>query len=216
MSRILFSDGVIQFRTGVQIIPDGSVAADCVCCSGDFCSCDGVEFVDSLSVTVDFEDTITAFVTTAGAPTRRQYTRAVASGFAAFNGTYVFDNTNTQSDDGCNWDPFSYTDTISIQFDVTNGDVPFDSCPDPLTEGPVSTSTMNYTVSLLSPGIFGDFSTAKVVITFSASGTPPLSFYFQNISAELTVCTGAIFPFTYDFDWCNPLSKSDVLAAVIS
>lgn len=188
----------------------------CRCClPGDFCSCDGIAFVDSLSVTVDFENTITAFVDFASGPTRDLYRRVVASGFAAFNGTYVFNNTNTQSDDGCNWDPFSFTDTISIQFDQTDGDVPQGSCPDPLSEGPVSTSTMNYTVSLLSPGIFGDFSNAKVVITFAASATPPLAVLFQNISAELTVCTGAILPFTYDYNWCNTLSKSDVLSAEI-
>ena len=38
MSRILFNDGVIQFRTGVQIIPEGSTADECICC-GVECKC---------------------------------------------------------------------------------------------------------------------------------------------------------------------------------
>ena len=42
MSRVLFSDGVIQFRTGVQIIPEGSTADDCICCDPSDCAyCDG-------------------------------------------------------------------------------------------------------------------------------------------------------------------------------
>jgi hypothetical protein len=60
VSRILFSDGVIQFRTGVQIIPDGSTAADCVCCGPPAQVCDDLvcssQNVQSINFVPDIPD----------------------------------------------------------------------------------------------------------------------------------------------------------------
>jgi hypothetical protein len=108
VSRILFSSGVIQFRTGVQIIPEGSTAEDCICC-GDVlpdCSfCNGPGEGGPFR-RLDYSQVVTGFTSSqhniyfidsscgVGVVNNNRYHVFKCSGLDVINGTYEYSSTN--------------------------------------------------------------------------------------------------------------------------
>lgn len=85
MSRILFSDGVIQFRTGVQIIPEASAVDDCVCCEC-LCPDESIQkkIVSAVFAISDIVDSYAEEQLSSGT----LYRSLEINGLSSFNGSY--------------------------------------------------------------------------------------------------------------------------------
>lgn len=140
----------MQFRTGVQIIPEGSDAGDCVCCgitaADYYCTCETGIFGESigdyiasysvaLSMPNEFERCHDPGI---GAP----FDKIRITGFNQVDGTYVFTNQNTIAQDNCNLTPANYTADIDCTWNAFTAAKDINNCPS--TENAVSSGTVRY------------------------------------------------------------------------